>query len=268
MNIANNIQIRLANNNWTNADPHQIDAFLQFKHQLNMEQPINYSKNGNTFSILRENGGIYLINGFTNIRYPIADWNDVKVFLLDSTIVNWYNGRNYQTWAYYDFIYSGDIERRYKTIGSTNLISEYQYHEIPIIGLSADIVFRMSKNDNGTVFYEKDNLDRTKVRISDNQMERSSYLAFYRRMIDDIPMSFISYNKPICKLTIPEVLVTTTLNEDEMCVICNDNKQNIKFLPCNHTNTCSICAIELLRLKHEIKCPICRTITMVVEKID
>ena len=264
-----NIKIKLANG-WQNATDYQKEAFLNFKGSRNMERPYHYNQNGYVFTIKREaNNGIYLIRE-NNSKSPIVDWNDVKVFLLDQVTINWYNARSYQTWAYFDFLYSNDIERYYKTLGSTLLLSQ-EYITIPNDQLPPNIIFRISKNENGTVFYEKNDVGRTRVRISDNNVERNGYLGFYNRMTMDIPMEFISSVAAIStNLSIPTVIITTTLNDNEMCAVCNNNKQNVKFIPCNHTNTCSVCSSEILRLNgpHHFNCPICRTQITKVEKLS
>ncbi len=57
-------------------------------------------------------------------------------------------------------------------------------------------------------------------------------------------------------------VVHETEDENEMCVVCNINKQNIKFLPCGHTTTCSVCAQEIMNrdYQNQLKCPMCRQI--------
>ncbi len=175
-----NILVKLINGIWAPARNYQIDAYNQFKNQNNFEREIIHDnglighnkiyfkikRNENQQTIiLRENGSIM----------PIADWNDVKVFIYDRNPANWYSARNYQTWAYFDFVYSGDNERYYASNGSTRKIPGTQYIDIPIQNLEPDIIFRMSRNDNGTIFYEKNDGVRTRIRISDNEIHRSSH---------------------------------------------------------------------------------------------
>ena len=266
MNISDNIKIKL-NNIWINANNDQKNAFLQFK-CLNNHQIILNTINNNEFTIARENNATYIIEN-NGSKYPIADWNDVKVFLIDNANPSWYNARDYQTWSYFDFLYSNDNERRYKTRNSNNLNHNYTYYEIPIHNLYSNIIFRISRNDNGTIFYEKDDIHRTKVRISDNQYDRSGYMAYYRRLTDDIfAYAVPTVINPVSTLIIPDVPVSITLNDSEMCIVCNENKQNIKLIPCNHISTCSVCAAEILKYTHKLNCPICRVETTNVNKLD
>ncbi len=45
--------------------------------------------------------------------YPIADFEDVRVFLVDADPTDWYAGHNYQIWAYYDFMYDNKLRKTY-----------------------------------------------------------------------------------------------------------------------------------------------------------
>ena len=189
MNIENNIKIKIESGIWVPAHYSQIEAFKKFKNIGNSSGETKYeNNNGIKFTINRIgdkfHGGIYLTHE-NGQQYPIADWNDVKVFLLDQTPVNWYNARNYQQWAYFDFIYNNDPIRKYKTKGT----SGFENHiEIPINGIPINIVFSISRNDNNTIFYERNDIRRTRIRISDNQSARTGYYWYYRRMTDDIGM--------------------------------------------------------------------------------
>lgn len=277
---ASDIRVKLDDGTWIQAREYQAEAFSRFSDPTNAERPIVYDQvlprwGRVRFTIQREvDQRIYLIRE-NGTRMPIVDWNNVQVFLLDlpGQPVNWYDARDYQTWAYFDFIYSGDDERNYMSAGSRNIVPHIRYITIPNPALPADIVFRMSRNDNGTVFYEKNDAGRTRVRISDNARERSAYLGFYRRMTDfgDIlhPVTrpaaaavAAAVAAPAGPLAIPVgAIIAETLDDEEMCIVCNTNKQNIRFLPCKHTNTCSECCREMLGRATPylpFSCPMCR----------
>jgi len=257
------IKIKLPNNEWVPARNYQTEAFLNFKRDSsNGICAYDYNNgHGVTFTIKRtgdeHHGGIHIIRD-DGTTLPIADFDDVKVFILDYAVVGWYGTRNYQTWAYYDFIYGTDHVRKYKSRGT---YGHNGHVEIPINGLQPGIIFLMSRNDNGTIFYERNDAMRTKVRISDNEHARRGYFAFYRRMTDDFGPIVIHNNVNVqntinAHLLIPsDVQVSVTLNENDMCVICNNNTQNIQFLPCNHTHTCSQCYVQLTK---PLECPICK----------
>lgn len=277
-NNSQDIRVKLQNGLWVSARHYQISAFNNFMNSPNLGiHPFEYDngifgENKIKFVIKREYGQKnYLVREDQTIM-PIVNWNDVKVFLLNlpNQSANWYNARDYQTWAYFDFVYSGDVERYYMSQSSSNIDRNKRYITMPINTLPPNIVFRMSRNDNGTVFYEKNDNDRTKVRINDNNAERNGYMGFYNRMTEPLfPITFP--NLTIQQSVIPRVpdgiVVTTTSNDDEMCVCCNTNKQNIKFLPCNHINTCSECYMRIVETGP--KCPLCRaTISQIVPLIQ
>lgn len=273
-----NIKVCLNNGSWVPARDYQKKALVQFKNQ-HIEQDFIYDNNleGNNkikFTIKREeNQRIYIVRE-DNTKIPIADWSDVKVFLLDhpSCVANWYNARDYQTWAHFDFIYSTENEKFYKTKKSLNLSPAINYTEIPINGLETDIIFRISRNTNGTIFYERNDTGRTKSRISDNETRRLEYLEYYIRMTNEPILFQLQPLQPLqqnWQLTIPfDVLIEETEDEELMCIVCNTNKKNIKILPCGHDMTCSTCCKELLRLNNCIKCPLCRNIASTIKKIE
>lgn len=245
-----NIKVRI-NDNWVPARDYQIEAFKQFKN--NNDEEYKYDNDDIAFTISRRgnkfHGGTYITRSDAT-TCPISDWNDVKVFLLDVPEVGWYEGRDYQVWAYFDFIYSDDDERFYKSNGTKN----YKNYHIIQLPLPKNIVFRISRNDNGTIFYERNDAVRTRIRISDNHTARSGYQGYYNRMTMD--MGFDIMPKAVVKKPVlPKgLIIEKTLEDDCMCVVCNDNQQNIKFEPCNHTNTCSECYNSL----EKNECPICK----------
>jgi hypothetical protein len=272
------IKVQLNDGSWVTARNYQQIALVQFKNQY-VEHDMIYDNglegdNKIKFTIKREeNQRIYLIRE-DNTKMPIADWNDVQVFLLDyhSGVASWYDARFYQIWAYFDFVHSSENEKFYKTKNSLNLSPTINYTEIPIDGLEPDIIFRISRNTNGTLFYERNDEGRTRSRISDNKNWRLGYLGFYNRITSDVGMSFVQ--NPLqpphsLQLTIPiDVLVEETDDEELMCVVCNTNKKNVKLLSCGHDMTCSACCKELLRLDGRVKCPLCRCIAVKIEKIE
>ena len=193
-----NIKIRLDTGEWVDARPYQIDAFKQFKNSDNPfsgeREEFIYDNGLQGFDKIkftirrmgdRYHGGIYMIKENGSIS-PIADWNDVKVFLLDRPNVNWYDARNYQTWAYFDFIYSAEPIRRYQKGYPSNPVgyTEIPLNEYDVLPIIPPIDFEIARNDNGTIFYKKNDMGSTRVRISDNQQARNVYLGDYRRMTD------------------------------------------------------------------------------------
>jgi hypothetical protein len=272
-----NILVKLVSGIWVPARDYQIDTYNRFKEVTNYEREVIYNNDdaGIYFKIKRNENDQTVVIRESGTTMPIADWNDVKVFIYDMNPVNWYSARNYQTWAYFDFVYCGENERYYASNGSTRKIPGTRYFDIPIQNLEADIIFRMSRNENKTIFYEKNDGARTRIRISDNEKYRSGYMAYYNRMTDmtnflppvvNIPVANVPIvNVPVANiqvLVLPNVnlVVEETEDENKMCVICNVNKQNIRFLPCGHTTTCSVCAQKVMNITYQngLKCPMCR----------
>lgn len=273
MNHQHNICVKLSDGNWYKAKKYQEIAFKNFVNYTNFEKPYIYN-NGMTgqdriyFRIERINGINYLIKE-NNEYVPIADLNDVKVFLLDKDPVNWYSARNYQTWAYYDFIYSGKNECYYASYGSNNMQHNIKYVSIPFTEIEPNIIFRMSRNSNGSVFYERNNEFRTRIRISDSNVERENYLGFYNRMTMDIFSNYHSKQTLLStQLVIPKnIIVEETDDDNEMCVVCNIYKCNIIYEPCGHYYTCSECTQKIMK-NNNLKCPICRTVINCVKNIS
>lgn len=242
------IKIKL-NDIWVDARPYQVEAFIGFKE--NNDYKYDYNNNGYIFSIQRVNNATYLIRE-DNIKIPIADFNDVKVFLLQGANTEWYPARNYQIFAYFDYIYSNDLIRKYKS-RNTNVDAI----EIPINGLESNIIFSMSRNPNGTIYYERNDAGRTRIRISDNNYYRRGYYGYYQRITDVsdfLPSAFVLSNNSYLPLP-NNVIVRVTEDDEKVCIVCNTNEQNIRFSPCNHTTTCSECYVQL---EHKRECPVCR----------
>src|SRR3990167_9129017 len=101
------VRAKLQDGSWVSARRYQINAFNDFMNFPNLGiNPFEYdnhmtNENKIKFTIKREHGQKnYLVREDQTIM-PIVDWNDVKVFLLDlpEQPANWYNARDYQTWA-------------------------------------------------------------------------------------------------------------------------------------------------------------------------
>jgi hypothetical protein len=121
---------------------------------------------------------------------PIIDMSDVKIFLTDVADANWFKARNYQAWAYRDFMYDETAPqvKYYASRYSSHLFFQTSNYgdvvTIELDGLAPNIIFKLSRNENGSVYYEKNDRNATRIRICDNESARSGYLGFYRRMTD------------------------------------------------------------------------------------
>lgn len=148
-----NIKVKLDDGIWYNAYPYQIEGLQQF---LQNEEDVNYDKNGYKYKIVRfdEDRGTYLIRE-NGSKIPICDWNNVKIFVINGDLTDWKNVNENITEDYYNLIYNG----------------------LDQIDTPSYKIFRI---EDKIMCETKDNLITYK--ISDNHLERESYLGFYRRM--------------------------------------------------------------------------------------
>jgi len=257
------IKIRV-NGNWVESPQHYKTIFKKYVDQNNYCEK-SYMENNIT--IYRENDDPYnpiYIND-NNTILAICDWSNVKVFLLDKEPVDWYPARDYQIQSYYDFMYDDKIR---KTYVSPNSLFYPNNTIINMPHLPPNIKFDISRNENRSVYYERDDIHLTKVRICDNEWARLGYRGFFTRMTMDIGMIITpppntNYSLT-AKLPIPnDISLNVTNIENDQCVICFTYQKNLLLQPCQHFILCSLCYNNLINNN----CPICRTnITNIISK--
>lgn len=253
-------------------------------------------------------------NGQNNIPIPITipiiDMADVKVFLTDVPNANWFKARNYQAWAYRDFMFDTTEPqvKYYASRHSSHLFFQTSNYRdvvtIDVDGIPPNIIFKLSRNENGSVYYEKNDGSACRVRICDNETARSGYMGFYQRITDvgnfiitPAPVApvvaaavhdaygpeyqdFASYlhqanataaavacayqNHDIKLPLAPGTQSIQTDNEEEQCIMCFRNKSTIRLYPCGHKVMCPECYDKM----EKGECPICRgdIIKLVCEK--
>jgi hypothetical protein len=204
---------------------------------------------------------------------PIIDMNDIYAFIVDNPSMsraNWMPCREYQAWAYRDFIY--DMHRstkksymsRYSSyLAFTNTILANQIVTIDLPNLNPNIIFNVSRNENNSVYFERNDASGTRVRMCDNEYARAGYLGFYTRLTMD--PGIIVTPPPISTATTSTgaLLLSTshlpapeeTDDESLQCILCNNHQVNVKFSPCEHKISCSGCYSRMV--KNE--CPVCRS---------
>ena len=146
---------------WVPAPLDWAAAYLHYKAKptYSPEAPSNYE---NRFLVYREDNNCYMPTRIqcsdTGDVHPIMDCADVRVFLQDADPVNWYPARNYQVWAFRDFIYDPARPERkfYASKYSSHLFfqrgsSNRNVTDIDIDGLPPNIIFSISRNENGSV---------------------------------------------------------------------------------------------------------------------
>ena len=261
---------------WVPAPPEWAAAYLHYKARpmYSQELPSNYN---NRFLVYRQENNHYMPTRIqcsdTGDVHPIMDCADVRVFLQDANPVNWYPARNYQMWAFRDFIYDPERPERkfYASRYSSHLFfqrgsSNRTVVTIDLDGLPPNIIFSMSRNENGSVYYERNDAHGTRVRICDHEGARAGFRGFYTRLTMDpgiivtppqqqqqVPSYTVSSAVP---LQLPPGLVAQKTNvEEDQCILCYDNAKNLTFSPCAHAVMCSECYVQQIKPR---ECPVCR----------
>lgn len=265
---------------WVPAPPDFAAAYMHYKSRpaYSPEVPSDYN---NQFIVYRESNDCYMPTRIQRTdtweAYPIMDCADVKVFLQDTEPVNWYTARNYQMWAFRDFIYDSarPVRKFYASKYSSHLFfqrgsSAQSVTDIDIDGLPPNIIFSISRNDNGSVYYERNDAQGTRVRICDHEGARAGFRGFYNRITMDsgiivtppspqqplqqpIP-SYTSSSSSALQLP-PLISAIPTSVEEDQCIMCYENRKNIAFSPCGHLIVCSVCYPKLVKPR---ECPVCK----------
>jgi hypothetical protein len=268
---------------WVPAPAEWAAAYMQYKSRpaYSPEVPSNYE---NRFLVYRVENDCYMPTRIqrsdTGDTFPIMDCADVKVFLQDADPVNWYPARNYQMWAFRDFIYDSarPVRKFYASKYSSHLFfqrgsSAQTVTDIDIDGLPPNIIFSISRNDNGSVYYERNDAHGTRVRICDHEGARAGFRGFYNRITSDPgivitppsqsthliqptqPMPSYTTSSTIPLQLPPGISTMKTSVEEEQCILCYENAKNLTFGPCGHTVVCSECYIRLMKPR---ECPVCK----------
>jgi len=270
---------------WVPAPRDWAAAYLQYKAKpaYSPDAPSNYE---NRFLVYREENNCYMPTRIqcsdTGDVHPIMDCADVKVFLQDAEPVDWYPARNYQVWAFRDFMYDPARPERkfYASKYSSHLFfqrgsfqrgsTNRNVTDIDLDGLPPNIIFSISRNENGSVYYERNDAHGTRVRICDHEGARAGFRGFYARITMDSgtivtppqqhPLPLIqpipSYTASAVPLQLPPLIsaVKTTVEEDQ-CILCYENAKNLTFGPCAHNIACSECYVKLMKPR---ECPVCK----------
>jgi hypothetical protein len=257
---------------WVPAPPEWAAAYLQYKAKpmYSQEVPSNYN---NQFLVYRQENNHYMPTRIqcsdTGDVHAIMDCADVRVFLQDANPVNWYPARNYQMWAFRDFIYDPERPERkfYASRYSSHLFfqrgsSNRTVVTIDLDGLPPNIIFSMSRNEKGSGYYERNDPHGTRVRICDHEGARAGFRGFYTRLTMDPgiivtpPQQHQHTVSSAVPLQLPPGLVAQKTNvEEDQCILCYDNAKNLTFSPCAHAVMCSECYVQQIKPR---ECPICR----------
>ena len=280
---------------WVPAPPEWVAAYVNYKSRsaYSPETPATYtsasastSASTASLTVYREGDDCYMPTrircNITGGLYPIMDCADVRVFLQDVDPVNWYPARDYQMWAYRDFVYDPlrPVRKFYASKYSSHLFfqrgaTRQTVVEIDIDDLPPNIIFSISRNETGTnnhVFYERNDAHSTRVRICDHEGARAGFRGFYARITMDPGIIVTppqqqqqSHHLVSTPLPFPEgapTTVTPTSDEDAQCILCYTNKRNVEFGPCAHYVTCTDCYVKMVKPR---ECHICRQFIATLE---
>ena len=259
---------------WVPAPPDWAAAYLHYKARpaYSPEAPFNYE---NRFLVYREENNCYMPTRIqcsdTGDVHPIMDCADVRVFLQDAEPVDWYPARNYQMWAFRDFIYDSarPVRKFYASKYSSHLFfqrgsTNQNVTDIDIDGLPPNIIFSISRNENGSVYYERNDAHGTRVRICDHAGARAGFRGFYNRITMDPGIIVTPAQQPMPSYTassavpleLPPLISTVkTSVEEDQCILCYENAKNLTFSPCAHNIACSACYVKLMKPR---ECPVCK----------
>lgn len=292
-NIVKDIRVKIGNT-WQAASDDQCAAYIAYKSRANyfIEEPYTHD---NGITIFREDNNGYRRNDCymptffrmsssvrnPDAKYPIIDMNDIQVFLMDGVAGNgsrngagWVRARNYQAWAYVDFIYDKAVKKCYMSKYSTYLafppgFDRHGVVTIDIDDLPPNIIFSISRNENNSIYYERNDSTHSRVRICDNEYARAGFLGYYTRITMDVsieitppatvhasPSSVLgnSIRSFLLDDSLPPPPIIETANEEDQCILCYKNMKNVEYEPCNHKISCIVCFERLIKKE----CPICK----------
>lgn len=271
---------------WRPADENQKAAYIAYKSRDHYYRETPYTHD-TCITIFRDDNDAYMATYFKlagsvrnpNAKYPIIDMNDIRIFLMNGVTGNrsrngagWVKARNYQAWAYVDFIYDTNAIRKcYMSKYSTYLAFPPGFDSRNVITIDIDnlppnIIFSMSRNDNNSVYYERNDPTSSRVRICDNEYARIGFLGFFTRITMDVGIEIVrpspspspssspsntSLQHGICDGVIPPLV--ETLHEEDQCILCYKYKKNVEYVSCGHVISCYECFNKLVRKE----CPVC-----------
>jgi hypothetical protein len=300
-----NIQIKLSGS-WQPASIQLRDMYIGYKSLSITDSRTPYSRDGVT--IFRTDDDPYMPTFYrwdgrgersmttssssesrqevTPEPIPIIDFNDIYIFLGDGVTgpgsrsgAGWVKARNYQAWAFVDFIYSRDTRKCYASQYSSYLAFPpgFDTANVVTIGierLTPNIIFAVSRNDNNSVYYEKNDASRTRTRICDNELARVGFLGFYTRITMDVgpiimPPPTAAHTHAYAHAHAHTISspgsalqcigetppLVETMDEESQCIMCYENKKNVQFHPCNHVISCYRCVQQM----NKCECPVCKS---------
>ena len=171
------------------------------------------------------------------LAIPIMDLADISVFITDSAVLgaaaraNWFPSREYQAWAYRDFVYDRhrSIKKSYvsrntptNAYSSDDRILANQIVTLPDANIGPNVVFNLSRNENGSVVLVRNDAAGSRARICDNEYARAGYLGYYTRITMD-PGIVVLPPPPPTLLSIAHLPAPQETGDDDVehqCTLC------------------------------------------------
>jgi hypothetical protein len=263
---------------WRPADEAQKAAYIAYKSREHYYTETPYTHE-NDVTIFREDNDPYMATYFKlegssrNVKHPIIDMNDISIFLMDGVTgrgsrdgAGWVNARNYQAWAYADFVYDHAVRKCYMSKYSTYLAFPAGFDHANVVTIDVDdippnIIFSVSRNENNSVYYERNDSGGSRVRMCDNEYARVGFLGFFTRITMDVGMIIEppgsvgnggNSANMFCEVEVPPLIETSV--EADQCILCYEYVKNTKLSPCNHVISCYRCIQKLSKSE----CPVCK----------
>jgi hypothetical protein len=263
---------------WRPADEAQKAAYIAYKSREHYYTETPYTHE-NDVTIFREDNDPYMATYFKlegssrNVKHPIIDMNDISIFLMDGVTgrgsrdgAGWVNARNYQAWAYADFVYDYAVRKCYMSKYSTYLAFPAGFDHANVVTIDVDdippnIIFSVSRNENNSVYYERNDSGGSRVRMCDNEYARVGFLGFFTRITMDVGMIIEppgsvgnggNSANMFCEVEVPPLIETSV--EADQCILCYEYVKNTKLSPCNHVISCYRCIQKLSKSE----CPVCK----------
>ena len=263
---------------WQPADEAQKAAYIAYKSREHYYTETPYTHE-NDVTIFREDNDPYMATYFKlegssrNVKHPIIDMNDISIFLMDGVTgrgsrdgAGWVNARNYQAWAYADFVYDHAVRKCYMSKYSTYLAFPAGFDHANVVTIDVDdippnIIFSVSRNENNSVYYERNDSGGSRVRMCDNEYARVGFLGFFTRITMDVGMIIEppgsvgnggNSANMFCEVEVPPLIETSV--EADQCILCYEYVKNTKLSPCNHVISCYRCIQKLSKSE----CPVCK----------
>lgn len=129
----------------------------------------------------------------------------------------------------------------------------------------------IEKAEENSIKFEKTSVnDDLTLCMKCNERKRDCYLikCGHRVFCRECALMSLQNNEkcPLCRFPIIQISEGFKMNNDDLCILCFENKPDTIIMPCGHTGVCSKCLNNWL--KENRVCPCCRTSNPYYNKIE